>query len=112
MEEAGGWVYILASKPYGTLYTGSARDLLARITQHREALVPGFTRKYGVTRLVWYEAHGSVASAAHREQAIKKWRRDWKISLIEAENPRWEDLYPGIARFGAPLGKAAFGTEE
>ncbi|HRO03576.1 MAG TPA: GIY-YIG nuclease family protein [Terricaulis sp.] len=95
-EGAGGWVYILASQRNGTLYTGSARDLVARVHQHREGL-GGFTRKYGVTRLVWFEAQESVAAAYKREQLIKRWRRAWKLELIEKMNPRWEDLYPSIA---------------
>ena len=95
-EEAGGWVYILASDRNGTLYTGSARNLAARVLQHREFLMPGFTRKYGVTRLVWFEAHDGVAAAYGREQSIKRWRRAWKIALIEAMNPQWVDLYDSI----------------
>jgi putative endonuclease len=102
-EEAGGFVYILASARNGTLYTGSARDLAARIAQHREGVLAGFTRKYDVTRLVWFEAHDSVAAAYHREQLIKRWRRAWKLALIEKLNPRWEDLYPSIAGHGPPL---------
>ena len=77
-EEAGGWVYILASKRFGTLYTGSTRDLLTRIAQHREGAMPGFTRKYGVTRLVWYEPHDSASSASYRERQIKRWRATGK----------------------------------
>jgi putative endonuclease len=102
-EEAGGWAYILASKPYGTLYTGSTRDLVRRIYEHKEGLLPGFTRKYGVTLLVWFESHDSVAAAHARETAIKRWRRAWKLELIETQNPTWEDLYPGLASFGARL---------
>ncbi|MES1201111.1 MAG: GIY-YIG nuclease family protein [Pseudomonadota bacterium] len=102
-EEAGGYVYILANKAYGPLYTGSARDLVARIYQHKEGVLPGFTRKYGVAMLVWYEAHESVSLAYSREQKIKKWRRAWKIALIEGMNPRWNDLYPALIQFGAPL---------
>lgn len=98
--EAGGWTYILASARNGTLYTGSARHLAGRISQHREGVMCNFTRKYGVIRLVWFEAHESVASAHKREQQIKRWRREWKLTLIEKLNPRWEDLYPSIAGFG------------
>lgn len=96
-EEAGGWVYILASARNGTLYTGSARDLAARVYQHREFLMGGFTRKYGVTRLVWFEAHDRVAAAYAREKSIKRWRRKWKLDLIEAMNRQWLDLYAWIA---------------
>ncbi|MGD9815845.1 MAG: GIY-YIG nuclease family protein [Hyphomonadaceae bacterium] len=103
MEDAGGWVYILASGRNGTLYTGSARVLSDRIYQHREGLIHGFTRKYGVTRLVWFEAHDCVAAAYKREQLIKRWRRAWKLALIEKLNPQWLDLYPSIAGFGPPL---------
>jgi putative endonuclease len=101
-EDAGGWVYILASKRFGTLYTGSARDLTRRVHEHREGLLAGFTRKYGVTLLVWFEAHISVAEAYKREQLMKRWRRDWKITLIEEKNPHWDDLYPAIAGFAPP----------
>lgn len=100
-EEAGGYVYMLASGHLGTLYIGSTRNLLRRIYEHREGALPGFTRKYGVTRLVWFEPHGSAASAHDRERTLKRWRRDWKISLIEENNPHWEDLYPSLARLGA-----------
>ncbi len=100
--EAGGWTYMLASGHYGTLYVGSTRDLVRRIYEHKEELMSGFTKKYGVKTLVWFEAHDSVRDAYARERRIKKWKRDWKIALIEENNPRWEDLYPGIAGFGAP----------
>jgi putative endonuclease len=103
-EEAGGWAYLLSSAHMGTLYVGSTRDIVRRVHEHREGSLPGFTRKYGVTRLVWFEAFGSVAEAHARESEIKKWRRDWKIALIEENNPRWEDLYPTLACFG-PLPK-------
>jgi len=96
-EETGGWAYMLASKHYGTLYTGSTRDLIKRISEHKEFLIDGFTKKYGVTRLVWFEAHESVASAYTRERRIKGWKRDWKIALIEQNNPTWDDLYPVLS---------------
>jgi putative endonuclease len=95
-QEAGGWTYVLASGRIGTLYTGSTRDLLRRVHEHREGLLPGFTRKYGVTRLVWFEAHDGVAGAYAREQTIKKWRRAWKVALIEDKNPHWDDLYQSL----------------
>ncbi len=100
--EAGGWAYILASARNGTLYTGSARFLATRVQQHREGRVPGFTSKYGVTRLVWFEPHEHIGAAYKREQLIKRWRREWKLALIEKANPRWEDLFPSIAGFGPP----------
>lgn len=100
-EEAGGWTYMLASGHYGTLYLGSTRDLVRRVHEHREGSIPGFTRKYDVSRLVWFEAHESVAAAHAREHSMKRWRRDWKIQLIETNNPHWEDLYPLLAGFGS-----------
>ncbi len=88
--------YILASRPYGTLYIGVTSEFAKRIWEHREGLYPGFTRKYGVKRLVWYEPHHSMTAAIQREKSLKKYKRDWKINLIERENPRWEDLYPQL----------------
>ena len=85
-------VYILASQRNGTLYTGVTSNLPARIYQHRNALVPGFTREYGVKLLVWYEVHETMESAILREKRIKKWNRAWKLELIEAVNPDWRDL--------------------
>ena len=89
-------VYILASKPNGTLYIGVTSDLIQRIWQHKSNLVKGFTERYGVHRLVWYEVHESMESAIQREKAIKKWNRAWKIELIEKNNPTWRDLYNEI----------------
>ena len=89
-------VYILASKPNGTLYVGVTSDLIQRIWQHKNNLVEGFTKRYGVHRLVWYEVHESMESAIQREKAIKKWNRAWKIELIEKNNPTWRDLYNEI----------------
>jgi putative endonuclease len=97
-EEVGGYVYILASRRNGTLYTGCARNLISRVQQHREGSYGGFTRKYGVTRLVWFEAHSSIASAYRREQLIKRWRRDWKIALIEERNPHWDDFFETLSQ--------------
>jgi putative endonuclease len=102
-EDAGGFVYILASGHYGMLYTGSTTDLIRRVSEHKLELTPGFTKKYDVKRLVWFEAHNSVRDAYDRERKIKKWKRDWKIALIEQNNPHWLDLYPGLASFGAPV---------
>ena len=87
------YVYILASQRNGTLYTGVTGDLTHRVWEHREKLLKGFTAKYDVTRLVWYEEHGEIDQAILREKRIKRWRRDWKLRLIEAENPQWLDLY-------------------
>jgi putative endonuclease len=86
------YVYILASGRNGTLYTGSTTDLARRIWEHKEMLTPGFTTRYGVTRLVWYETYDRIIDARHREYAIKRWRRAWKLALVEAMNPQWWDL--------------------
>jgi putative endonuclease len=85
-------VYLLASKPYGTLYCGHTDDLARRIWQHQEKAFKGFTAKYGVDRLVWYELGETREGAVLRERQIKKWNRAWKIRLIEAANPTWTDL--------------------
>jgi putative endonuclease len=90
-------VYILASKRNGTLYTGVTSDLVKRIWEHRNNLVEGFTKRYGVHRLVWYELHESMESAIQREKRLKKWKRVWKLALIESANPDWQDLYQTIA---------------
>jgi putative endonuclease len=91
------YVYLLASKKYGTLYLGVTSDLVRRGYEHRTKAVEGFTARYGVDRLVWFETHDDVVTAIAREKELKKWRRNWKISLIEEQNPDWVDLYPGIA---------------
>lgn len=85
-------VYLLASRRNGTLYVGVTSSLLARIWQHRNGAVRGFTRDYGVKLLVWFEPHPTMESAITREKRIKKWNRAWKLELIEAENPEWRDL--------------------
>ena len=89
-------VYILASRRNGTLYTGVSSDLVQRIWQHKNDLVKGFTQKYRVHTLVWYEVHATMESAIGREKAIKEWKRVWKIELIEALNPEWRNLYEEI----------------
>ena len=89
-------VYILVSKPYGTLYIGVTSDLRKRIWQHKNSLVDGFSHKYKVHRLVWFELHESMYTAIEREKNLKNWKRDWKISLIERQNRAWSDLYPGL----------------
>jgi putative endonuclease len=91
------YVYILASKRNGTLYTGMTDDLVRRVWQHREGLIPGFTKEYGVTSLVWYEQHESRESAFARERQMKKWNRAWKLRRIEEMNPDWRDLCSEIA---------------
>ncbi len=87
------YVYLVASKKRGTLYIGMTDDLAKRIWEHKEKLTKGFTTRYAVDRLVWYEVHESRESAFIRERAMKKWNRVWKIELIETENPDWNDLY-------------------
>ncbi len=87
-----GYCYILASRRHGTLYTGSTTDLPQRIYQHRDGLIPGFTSRYGVARLVWFEEYDDISNAIVRERRIKEWKRDWKIALIETGNPFWDDL--------------------
>jgi putative endonuclease len=88
--------YLLASERIGTLYLGVTSDLVARTWQHREHVVDGFTKRHGVSRLVWYELHGEMHSAITREKQIRKWNRSWKIRLIEETNPHWNDLWPSI----------------
>jgi putative endonuclease len=90
------WVYMLASKKDGTLYTGFSGALVQRIGQHKEDLIDGFTKRYGVHRLVWFEDYGDVHMAIAREKQIKGWNRAWKIRLIEKDNPDWRDLFPSI----------------
>lgn len=85
--------YMMASKRHGTLYLGSALDLIVRVWDHKQGLGSKFVRKYGVTKLVWYEPFMLVSDARAREYEIKKWRRDWKVELIEADNPHWDDLF-------------------
>jgi putative endonuclease len=92
------YVYLLASRKYGTLYVGVTSDLIRRVYEHKSKAVRGFTAKYGVDRLVWFECHDDPSSSIAREKEIKKWRRDWKISLIEENNPDWLDLYESVAR--------------
>jgi putative endonuclease len=94
----GGYVYILASRRHGTLYTGVTSDLVTRVWQHREGVVLGFTKTYRVHRLVYFEAFGSIVDTIEREKRMKKWRRDWKIRLIAEANPHWVDLYDNLAR--------------
>jgi len=89
-------VYILASKRNGTLYTGVTSDLVKRIWQHKNDLTEGFTKRYHVHHLVWYELHSDMKSAIEREKNIKEWKRAWKIKLIEDHNPDWKDLFTGI----------------
>ncbi len=89
-------VYILASERNGTLYAGVTSNLQQRVWQHKEGFVAGFTKEYGVKNLVWFEQHDSAESAIVREKQIKNWNREWKVRLIEENNPYWNDLYDSI----------------
>lgn len=90
------WVYLLASAPNGTLYIGATSDLVRRVHEHRQKAVAGFTEKYAVNQLVWFEEHATPLTMAARERQLKKWNREWKIRLIEDGNPNWCDLYGRI----------------
>jgi putative endonuclease len=94
--ERNPFVYILASKPSGTLYTGVTSNLVKRIWEHKNHVVESFTNIYDVHLLVWYEAHETMESAIQREKSIKSWKRNWKIQAIEKMNQEWRDLYPDI----------------
>ncbi|WP_397399925.1 GIY-YIG nuclease family protein [Phenylobacterium sp.] len=96
-------VYIMASRKYGTLYIGVTSELVNRVVQHRDGLMEGFTKRYGVKRLVWFEHHDSIVVAIQREKSLKKWKRRWKVDLIEAGNPDWDDLFPGLIAEEGPL---------
>ena len=89
-------VYILASRPNGTLYVGITSDLLKRVWEHKNDLVHGFTKRYRVHKLVWYEVHETMDSAIQREKKIKKWNRKWKLALIEQSNPQCQDLFDNL----------------
>jgi putative endonuclease len=89
-------VYLLASKPNGTLYVGVTSNLVQRVWQHRNGVVDGFTKRYSVHRLVWFEMADRMDSAIQREKQIKKWNRAWKIEMIERTNPHWRDLWPAL----------------
>ena len=91
------FVYILTSKRNGTLYIGSTDNLVQRVWLHRNAIIPGFTKDYGVKQLVWYEVHETRESALLRERQMKKWNRKWKLELIESSNPGWRDLGEKLA---------------
>ena len=102
MSESTYVVYLLASGRNGTLYVGSTVDLLGRVREHRDKVFPGFTRKYGVTRLMWFEPQGTMLAARYRERQIKAWKRQWKIDLFKETNPTWDDLYPALAKLEQP----------
>ena len=90
------YIYILASKRNGTLYIGVTNDLIKRVYEHRNDIIEGFTKKYRVHNFVYYEETRDINSAITREKQMKKWRRSWKIELIEKTNPEWKDLYPSL----------------
>jgi putative endonuclease len=89
-------VYLLAGRRNGTLYCGVTNDLVRRVWEHKEGLADGFSKKYGVKMLVWFETHEDINAAITREKQIKEWRRDWKLEMIEKTNPYWRDLYPEL----------------
>ena len=94
---------MMASRRHGTLYVGVTSALLGRVSQHRQDAFDGFTKKHGVKRLVWIEWHDSIETAIHREKRLKKYKREWKINLIEGDNPEWNDLFPQFFREAGPL---------
>ena len=96
-SDMGGYVYILASAPNGILYVGVTSDLVRRIYEHRNGLIAGFTKRYSVKRLVYFEFHEEIQLAIQREHNIKHWSRKWKVRLILANNPDWNDLYDSIS---------------
>jgi putative endonuclease len=89
----GGWIYIMTNRPNGVLYVGVTSSLRHRVFQHREGLIAGFTKRYGLTRLVYYERYEEIRDAIQRERNMKHWPRAWKVRLILAMNPEWRDLY-------------------
>jgi putative endonuclease len=101
-REIDPYVYIMASQRNGTIYTGVTSNLMQRMWQHREGVAEGFTRRYGVKLLVWFEQHATMESAILREKQIKAWKREWKLALFEGDNPEWRDL-------AVDLGFAALG---
>jgi putative endonuclease len=90
------YVYLLVGRRNGTLYCGVTNDLVRRVWEHKEGLADGFSKKYGVKMLVWFETHEDINAAITREKQIKEWRRDWKLEMIEKTNPYWRDLYPEL----------------
>jgi putative endonuclease len=103
------WTYILASKPRGTLYIGVTNGLVFRVEQHRTGKGSGYTRKYKVHQLVWFQEFADVREAIQREKTMKEWPRVWKINLIESTNPNWIDLYPSLPGVSPPLTKGMRG---
>jgi putative endonuclease len=89
-------VYIMTNHKHGTLYIGVTSQFLRRVSQHREGLRGGFTKTYGLKRLVWFQQHENMLAAIHHEKRLKKYKREWKINLIERDNPNWDDLWPAL----------------
>jgi putative endonuclease len=94
---AGGWVYIMTNRPNGTLHVGVTSDIAKRAWEHREDVVEGFTKRHGLKRLVFTEQHETISAAIQREKNMKHWPRAWKVRLILAQNPNWNDLYDQLA---------------
>jgi putative endonuclease len=92
------WTYFLCNKPRGTFYIGMTGHLIKRVAEHRDGLIEGFTRRYGIKRLVYFEEHATAMEAIKREKTLKRWPRAWKIALVERSNPDWHDLFDGIAQ--------------
>ena len=88
--------YMMSNRRHGTLYIGVTSDLIQRAIQHRDGELEGFTKRYGLHRLVWYEPHDTIVAAIQREKSLKRYARDWKLNLIDAMNPSWEDLFPSL----------------
>jgi putative endonuclease len=91
----------MTNKRNGTLYTGVTSNIIKRAWEHKNAVIPGFTQRYGVHQLVWFESHPTVASAIKREKCIKEWKRKWKLELIGKDNPEWQDLYAAITELNS-----------
>jgi putative endonuclease len=90
------YIYILASQKNGTLYIGVTSNLIKRISEHKDGIIKGFTKKYKIDKLVYYEVYGEIGLALYREKQLKKWKREWKLELIEKENPSWKDLFTDL----------------
>ncbi|MDE2183844.1 MAG: GIY-YIG nuclease family protein [Alphaproteobacteria bacterium] len=112
MRDHRYFVYVLASKPQGTLYVGVTNDLVRRVTEHRLGVVSGFTKRYDVKKLVWFEEHGDIYEAIAKEKRLKRWRREWKRSLVEKDNPHWADLYPALVGGGSRIGRSIAGAQD
>ena len=104
-----GYVYVMTNTRNGTLYIGVTNDIVRRVHEHRTGNTSSFTQRHGLKRLVWYETHADVPTAIRREKAMKAWQRAWKLRLIEATNPEWNDLWPGL--FGEGLSVEAWLTQ-